>query len=122
MQRMSDMLTRWLDGNLRRQEEEEREDEATGRVSEAQTSGGQDVSGERSGDVVNEAAPAAEGSVYIQVYIQVETCYILCHDFIARGISCTMCSYVKLDKRLRYTCMKININIFTINYSRYLGI
>lgn len=112
------MLTRWLDGNLRRQEEEEREDEATGRVSEAQTSGGQDVSGERSGDVVNEAAPAAEGSVYIQV----ETCYILCYDFIARGISCTMCSYVKLDKRLRYTCMKININIFTINYSMYLGI
>lgn len=83
------MLTRWLDGNLRRQEEEEREDEAAGRGSEAQASGGQDVSGERSGDVVNEAAPAAEGSVYIQVYIQVETCYILCYDFIARGISCT---------------------------------
>lgn len=60
MQRMSDMLTRWLDGNLRRQEEEEREDEAAGRGSEAQASGGQDVSGERSGDVVNEAAPAAE--------------------------------------------------------------
>lgn len=93
MQRMSDMLTRWLDGNLRQQEEEEREDEAAGRGSEAQASGGQDVSGERSGDVVNEAAPAAEGSEYIQV----ETCYILCYNFIARGISCTMCSYVKLN-------------------------
>lgn len=80
MQRMSDMLTRWLDGNLRRQEEEEREDEATGRGSGAQASGGQDVSGERSIDVVNEAAPAAEGSVYIQV----ETCCILCYNFIAR--------------------------------------
>lgn len=61
---MSDMLTRWLDGNLRRQEEEEREDEATGRGSGAQASWGQDVSGERSSDVVNEAAPVAEGSVY----------------------------------------------------------
>lgn len=64
MQRMSDMLTRWLDGNLRRQEEEEREDEAAGRGSEAQALGGQNVSGERSRDVVNEAAPVAEGIEY----------------------------------------------------------
>lgn len=73
MQRMSDMLTRWLDGNLRRQEEEEREDEAAERRPEAQGSGAEASGGqaeearaeggeqERSHDVVNEPRSAAEG-------------------------------------------------------------
>ena len=74
MQRMSDMLTRWLDGNLRRQEEEEREDEAAERRPEAQGSGAEASGGqaeearaeggeqERSHDVVNEPCLAAEGT------------------------------------------------------------
>ncbi|XP_061176585.1 DDB1- and CUL4-associated factor 6-like [Saccostrea echinata] len=56
MQRMSDMLTRWLDGNLRRQEEDGREeggDEVQGANSEDQASGGQaEENGTEGGDEI----------------------------------------------------------------------
>ncbi|XP_062611161.1 DDB1- and CUL4-associated factor 6-like [Saccostrea cucullata] len=65
MQRMSDMLTRWLDGNLRRQEEEGREEggeEIQGGSSEDQASGGQAEEGRSGGsdEVVREPSDVEE--------------------------------------------------------------
>lgn len=72
MQRMSDMLTRWLDGNLRRQGEEGREQESSEAPegnSENQASGGQAEGGghEQGSDEVNEPTSAVDGKTHSDI-------------------------------------------------------
>jgi hypothetical protein len=71
MQRMSDMLTRWLDGNLRRQGEEgrEQENEAQEGNSDNQAAGGQGEGNEheRGSDIVNEPTSVVDGKAFLSL-------------------------------------------------------